>query len=290
MCSWSQVRTCPPSMGRHRAARTSLPDPSAHLAGMARRSSRTSKPTADERSTPQTSARDQHEYPERRSHQPFDLRLQVGEGSLDPFVASGVPVALRRAARPTGRRGRSGGSPTRLHGPRDGHREATRPATDAGSLGEPGKLPTRASDRRWRRPSGHRAGRASHTTNGRYGSVHTGRCSPAQYKARTGSVAVSRTHVEVLPDGAEVKLSVLLPNTKTRRAKLSADKLLALAALGLRGPPDITRAARRKPASVHDTSPRRRVGSGRRPAQHPKRPTAVNTPHTRPHLSSSSRA
>ncbi|MFD9623990.1 Helicase associated domain protein [Streptomyces virginiae] len=55
----------------------------------------------------------------------------------------------------------------------------------------------------------------------------------AQYKARTGSVTVPRAHVEVLPDGTEVKLGVFLSNTKTRRAKLSADKLQTLAALGL---------------------------------------------------------
>jgi superfamily II DNA or RNA helicase len=55
----------------------------------------------------------------------------------------------------------------------------------------------------------------------------------AQYKARTGSVTVPRGHVEVLPDGTEVRLGVWLTNAKTRRAKLSADKLAALATLGL---------------------------------------------------------
>ncbi|WP_331751530.1 Helicase associated domain protein (plasmid) [Streptomyces sp. NBC_00715] len=55
----------------------------------------------------------------------------------------------------------------------------------------------------------------------------------AQYRARTGSLTVSRGHVETLPDGSEVKLGVFLSNSKTRRAKLSADKLAALAALGL---------------------------------------------------------
>lgn len=54
-----------------------------------------------------------------------------------------------------------------------------------------------------------------------------------QYKARTGSVTVPRGHVEALPDGSEVKLGVFLSNSKTRRAKLTADKLAALAALGL---------------------------------------------------------
>lgn len=54
-----------------------------------------------------------------------------------------------------------------------------------------------------------------------------------QYKARTGSVTVPRAHVEVLPDGSEVKLGVFLSNSKSRRAKLTADKLAALADLGL---------------------------------------------------------
>ncbi|WP_424893235.1 Helicase associated domain protein [Streptomyces sp. XH2] len=55
----------------------------------------------------------------------------------------------------------------------------------------------------------------------------------AQYKARTGSVTVPRAHVEALPDGSEVKLGVFLSNSKSRRAKLTADKLRALADLGL---------------------------------------------------------
>ncbi|MEU2681330.1 Helicase associated domain protein [Streptomyces sp. NPDC007107] len=57
-----------------------------------------------------------------------------------------------------------------------------------------------------------------------------------QYKARTGSVTVPRAHIEtVVIDGQEhgVKLGVFLTNSKTRRAKLAADKLAVLAALGL---------------------------------------------------------
>ncbi|MEU7650192.1 helicase, partial [Streptomyces huasconensis] len=46
-------------------------------------------------------------------------------------------------------------------------------------------------------------------------------------------VKVPRGHVEALPDGTEVKLGVFLSNTKTRRAKLTADKLATLAHLGL---------------------------------------------------------
>ncbi|MFI9345707.1 hypothetical protein ACIG0D_31260 [Streptomyces sp. NPDC052773] len=44
---------------------------------------------------------------------------------------------------------------------------------------------------------------------------------------------VSRAHVERLEDGTEVKLEVFLSNSNSRRAKLSADKLQALANLGL---------------------------------------------------------
>ncbi|MBQ1101288.1 Helicase associated domain protein [Streptomyces sp. b94] len=55
----------------------------------------------------------------------------------------------------------------------------------------------------------------------------------AQYKAREGSVKVPRGHVERLEDGTEVKLGVFLSNSKSRRAKLTADKLAALADLGL---------------------------------------------------------
>ncbi|KIE23050.1 helicase [Streptomyces sp. MUSC 125] len=55
----------------------------------------------------------------------------------------------------------------------------------------------------------------------------------SQYKARTGSVTVPRAHVEALPDGSEVRLGVFLSNSKSRRAKLTADKLTALAGLGL---------------------------------------------------------
>ncbi|PZT72996.1 helicase associated domain-containing protein, partial [Streptomyces sp. AC1-42W] len=55
----------------------------------------------------------------------------------------------------------------------------------------------------------------------------------AQYKARTGSVTVPRAHVEALPDGTEVRLGVFLSNSKSRRTKLTADKLRTLAGLGL---------------------------------------------------------
>ncbi|MEV7004691.1 Helicase associated domain protein [Streptomyces sp. NPDC093982] len=54
-----------------------------------------------------------------------------------------------------------------------------------------------------------------------------------QYKTRGGCVTVPRGHVETLPDGSEVKLGVWIMNQKSRRAKLNADKLAALADLGL---------------------------------------------------------
>ncbi|MGW7261513.1 helicase associated domain-containing protein [Streptomyces sp. NPDC054834] len=65
------------------------------------------------------------------------------------------------------------------------------------------------------------------------GAFEKGVAALAQYKTRTGSVTVPRSHVERLGDGAEVKLGVLLSNDKSRRAKLTTDKLAALAALGL---------------------------------------------------------
>lgn len=55
----------------------------------------------------------------------------------------------------------------------------------------------------------------------------------AQYKARTGSLVVPRAHVERLEDGTEVKLGVFLSNSKSRRTKLTDDKLAVLADIGL---------------------------------------------------------
>lgn len=55
----------------------------------------------------------------------------------------------------------------------------------------------------------------------------------AQTRAREGTVTVPRAHLELLPDGAEVKLGVFLSNSNRRRAKLTPDKLTALADLGL---------------------------------------------------------
>ncbi|MFE5869538.1 Helicase associated domain protein [Streptomyces roseifaciens] len=65
------------------------------------------------------------------------------------------------------------------------------------------------------------------------GAFERGIAALAQYKARMGSVIVPRAHVERLEDGTEVKLGVFLSNTKSRRAKLTADKLHQLSALGL---------------------------------------------------------
>ncbi|MFK4103254.1 Helicase associated domain protein [Streptomyces sp. NPDC019531] len=55
----------------------------------------------------------------------------------------------------------------------------------------------------------------------------------AQYRERTGSVTVPRGHAETLPDGSEVKLGVWIMNQKTRRTKLTTERLQQLATLGL---------------------------------------------------------
>jgi hypothetical protein len=65
------------------------------------------------------------------------------------------------------------------------------------------------------------------------GAFERGVAALAQYKARTGSVTVPRSHVETLADGTEVKLGVFLSNTKSRRANLTEDRRKALADLGL---------------------------------------------------------
>ncbi|MFE4915521.1 Helicase associated domain protein [Streptomyces sp. NPDC056652] len=65
------------------------------------------------------------------------------------------------------------------------------------------------------------------------GAFEKGVAALTQYKTRTGSVTVPRGHAETLPDGSEVKLGVWIMNQKTRRAKLTADKLTTLAELGL---------------------------------------------------------
>ncbi|MFH9426264.1 Helicase associated domain protein [Streptomyces sp. NPDC017529] len=70
-------------------------------------------------------------------------------------------------------------------------------------------------------------------SKGASGAFERGVAALAQYKARTGSVTVPRAHVERLEDGTEIKLGVFLSNTKSRRAKLTADKLQQLADLGL---------------------------------------------------------
>ncbi|WP_376411443.1 MULTISPECIES: hypothetical protein [unclassified Streptomyces] len=46
-------------------------------------------------------------------------------------------------------------------------------------------------------------------------------------------MTVPRAHVERLEDGTKVKLGVFLSSSKSRRGKLTADRLAALAALGL---------------------------------------------------------
>jgi hypothetical protein len=71
---------------------------------------------------------------------------------------------------------------------------------------------------------------------GASGAFERGVAALALYKARTGSLTVPRSHVEtIVVDGQEhaVRLGVFLSNTKSRRAKLTADKLQQLADLGL---------------------------------------------------------
>ncbi|CAL9319886.1 Helicase associated domain protein [Streptomyces sp. SudanB25_2051] len=68
---------------------------------------------------------------------------------------------------------------------------------------------------------------------GAVGGFERGLAALEQYKAREGHLKVPRGHVETLPDGTEVKAGVFLSNSKTRRSKLTADKLAALAGLGL---------------------------------------------------------
>jgi hypothetical protein len=65
------------------------------------------------------------------------------------------------------------------------------------------------------------------------GAFERGIAALAQYKARTGSVTIPRAHIEVLPDGTEVRLGVWIMNQKGRRGKLTPDKLQQLAHLGL---------------------------------------------------------
>ncbi|MFF4508384.1 Helicase associated domain protein [Streptomyces sp. NPDC001401] len=68
------------------------------------------------------------------------------------------------------------------------------------------------------------------------GAFERGIAALAQYKEREGHLTVPRGHVEtIVIDGQEhaIKLGVFLSNTKSRRAKLTAEKLQALADLGL---------------------------------------------------------
>ncbi|WP_432139804.1 Helicase associated domain protein [Streptomyces sp. bgisy154] len=65
------------------------------------------------------------------------------------------------------------------------------------------------------------------------GAFERGIAALAQYKAREGSAKVPRAHVERLEDGTEVKLGVWIMNQKSRRSKLTTDKLQQFADLGL---------------------------------------------------------
>ncbi|MFB8242879.1 helicase associated domain-containing protein, partial [Kitasatospora purpeofusca] len=80
-------------------------------------------------------------------------------------------------------------------------------------------------------------GPAAGKAGGKASAFDRGLTALTQYRERTGTVTVPRTHVEELPDGddgtVEVKLGVWISNTKTRRAKLTPEQLDQLAALGL---------------------------------------------------------
>ncbi|WP_108934779.1 DEAD/DEAH box helicase [Streptomyces ardesiacus] len=65
------------------------------------------------------------------------------------------------------------------------------------------------------------------------GAFERGVAALAQYKTREGHLTVPRAHTERLEDGTEVRLGVWVMNQKGRRAKLTTDKLAALADLGL---------------------------------------------------------
>lgn len=82
-----------------------------------------------------------------------------------------------------------------------------------------------------RRPGPGGAGHARRTAPGACERLREGCCGPL---GRRPGPDVPRGHVEALPDGSEVKLGVFLSNTKSRRAKLTVDKLAVLADLGLK--------------------------------------------------------
>ncbi|WP_406410460.1 helicase associated domain-containing protein [Streptomyces sp. NBC_01614] len=65
------------------------------------------------------------------------------------------------------------------------------------------------------------------------GAFERGVAALAQYKERKRHVTVPRGHVRTAGSGTEVRLGVWVMNQKSRREKLSTDKLTALAALGL---------------------------------------------------------
>nr|WP_243876368.1 Helicase associated domain protein [Streptomyces sp. 846.5] len=74
-----------------------------------------------------------------------------------------------------------------------------------------------------------------------------------QYRERTGTVVVPRTHTEEV-EGTVVKLGVWTSNTKSRRDKLTTEQLAALAELGLQW--------RRRAISSPTVA---RIGGGRNP-------------------------
>jgi len=55
----------------------------------------------------------------------------------------------------------------------------------------------------------------------------------AQYKERTGTLVVPRSHVEVMDDGTQSRLGVWISNTRSRRDKLTPEQLTALQEIGV---------------------------------------------------------
>ncbi|MEU5093035.1 helicase associated domain-containing protein [Streptomyces sp. NPDC021356] len=55
-----------------------------------------------------------------------------------------------------------------------------------------------------------------------------------QFREREGHLRVPRKHVEVLPDGTEIKLGAVIDNTRRRADKLSEEQRAEWTALGMR--------------------------------------------------------
>ncbi|WP_419155946.1 helicase associated domain-containing protein [Streptomyces canus] len=141
-------------------------------------------------------------------------RAHVDRRGLEPGVAGGVAAALRRAARAVAEKR---ATPRFCPGSR-----STRWTSGSGW---PGSVKPEV----WQALHDGQRERLE-----RFGITPLAPEPEAPAKPSTTPLgAVPRGHVERLEDGAEVKLGVFLSNSKSRRGKLTTDKLAALAALGL---------------------------------------------------------